>query len=594
MFNATTEAEALMHTGGMFRRDEMQSPRDMSLRVLLRDLYPGDSSDDVEKLSSQLLQILRGSSAIADAAQQQERWLGGDAVLITYADSVLQEGTPGLSSLASLLNGWLADFAPVVHVLPFLAATSDGGFAVASHERLEARHGDWSDLATLAEGRRLMADLVLNHVSASHPWVHQFLRDEPPGRDCVLEASPDPCWSSVVRPRSSSLFTRLQGRREVWTTFGPDQVDLNWRSPEVLIGFTRLLERMVRHGVRWLRLDAVGFVWKTPGTSCIHLPEAHRIVEVLRLLLDQACSNGVVVTETNVPEEENLSYLRSGIEAHLAYNFPLPPLLLEAVVSGRADLLNAWLGRWPQLPDQTGLLNFTASHDGVGLRPLEGLMPEKRLLQLLVSCEQRGGLVSHRRLSNGEESPYEINISWWSAMADGGIDPSYLQVQRFLLTQLLVMALPGVPAFYLASLLAEPNDLSRFRRTGQRRDLNRPQFKLEAVERRLQDPDSDATAVTTVLRHALQVRREQPALHPDAALKVLSEGRADLVILQRSRQGQVLLAVHNLTASRLTLDLRGLEGCSPGEWADCLSGPLTPVPARIQLEPYAVHWLIRP
>ena len=313
---------------------------------------------------------------------------------------------------------------------------------------------------------------------------------------------------------------------------------------------------------------------------------------MLRLLLDQACIDGVVVTETNVPEQENLSYLRSGNEAHLAYNFPLPPLLLEAVIGGRADLLNAWLQRWPQLPEQTGLLNFTACHDGVGLRPLEGLMPEPRLLQLLISCEQRGGLVSHRRLSNGEEVPYEINISWWSAMADGGIDPAYLQAQRFVLTQLLVMVLPGVPAFYLPALLAEPNDLGRFRRTGQRRDLNRPQFKLEAVERRLEDPDSHATAVVTALRRALQVRRQQPALHPDAELEVLSAARADLVILRRRRQGQVLLAVHNLTASRLTLDRRGLADCGEGDWADCLSGRSEPLPPRIQLDPYAVHWLI--
>lgn len=220
-------------------------------------------------------------------------------------------------------------------------------------------------------------------------------------------------------------------------------------------------------------------------------------------------------------------------------------------------------------------------------------MPEQRLLQLLISCEQRGGVISHRRLSSAVEVPYEINISWWSAMADGGIDPAHLQRQRFLLTQLLVMALPGVPAFYLPALLAEPNDLGRFRRTGQRRDLNRPQFKLEAVERRLQDPDSEATAVVTALRRALQVRREQPALHPDADLQLLSAGRADLVILRRRYQGKVLVAVHNITGSRLTLDRRGLEGCGEGSWDDCLRGRSVPLPPRIQLEPYAVHWLIQ-
>lgn len=574
----------------------MQLPRDETLQALLHDLYLDDSSVDPEVLSSQLLQILRGSANDGDCIAVDERWSGADAVLITYADTVTEQEKPGLQSLRLLVNRHLNPFASVIHVLPFLQSTSDGGFAVASHDLLESRHGDWDDLSALAGGRRLMADLVLNHISASHPWVQQFLCDDEPGRSCVLEASPSTCWDAVVRPRSSSLFTQLcgpAGVRQVWTTFGPDQVDVDWRSPEVLLGFTRLLARMVRHGVRWVRLDAVGFIWKTPGTGCIHLPQAHRIVEVMRHLMDAACSHGVVVTETNVPEQENLSYLVSGREAHLAYNFPLPPLLLEAAISGRADLLNGWLSRWPQLPEATGLFNFTACHDGVGLRALEGLMLERRLLQLLIACEQRGGLISHRRLTSGEEAPYEINISWWSAMADGGIDPAHHQRARFLMTQLLIVALPGVPAFYLPALLAAPNDLGRFRRTGHRRDLNRPQFKAEALERRLQDPDSDATAVTTMLARALDVRKTQAALHPDAALEVLSTGRSDLVVLRRSRHGQVLLAIHNLTPSRLTLALGGFVDPVTGPWVDCLNGSTEALSTLLQLEPYAVHWLIQ-
>jgi len=382
--------------------------------------------------------------------------------------------------------------------------------------------------------------------------------------------------------------------RQVWTTFGPDQVDVDWRHPEVLLGFTRLLARMVAHGVGWIRLDAVGFVWKEPNTSCIHQPQAHQLVEILRQLLTIACPDGVVVTETNVPEQENLSYLRTGREAHLAYNFPLPPLLLEAAVSGSADLLNLWLSRWPSLPESTSLLNFTACHDGVGLRPLEGLMPPSRLLDLLIACEQRGGLVSHRRLADGNEVPYEINISWWSAMADGGLDPSYWQRERFLLTQLMVLALPGVPALYLPALLATSNDVGRFRRTGHRRDLNRPQFKKSSLERRLQDPDSDAAAVLVALKQAIAVRALQPALHPDGQLQVLTPDRVDRVVLHRSHAGHDLVAVHNVTSTRLTLDpfgLLDLEDTDP--WVDCLSGRTLEPCRRHLLNPYEVLWLVR-
>ncbi|ABB27201.1 Alpha amylase, catalytic subdomain [Synechococcus sp. CC9902] len=575
----------------------MQPSSDETLRTLLSDLYRDDSPGDLEKLSSQLLQILSQSSEDHDVPIGSPRWKGDDAVLITYANTVADDAAFGLQSLRGLVNRHLEPFARVIHVLPFLKSTSDGGFAVSSYQKIEQQYGDWSDLSALAEGRRLMADLVLNHVSASHPWVQQFLRNEQPGESCVLEASPDPCWNDVVRPRSSALFTQLSGpngRRQVWTTFGPDQVDLDWHHPQVLIGFIELLNRLLGHGVRWIRLDAVGFVWKEPNTSCIHLPQAHRLVQVLRYLLDRHGPDGVVVTETNVPEQENLSYLRNGQEAHLAYNFPLPPLLLEAAMSGRADLLNGWLTRWPQLPNQTGLLNFTACHDGVGLRPLEGLMADQRVLQLLVGCERRGGLISHRRLNNGEEVPYEINISWWSAMADGGIDPTYLQRERFLLTQLMIMALPGVPAFYLPALLAAPNDLTRFRRTGHRRDLNRPQFTAQALERRLADPDADVSALLPVLKRALSERAVHLALHPDASMQVLSADRLDRVILQRSYGGETLVAVHNITASRLSLRLGRLGGDVNQPWADCLSGHVFAPHQLHSLEPYAVHWLVQP
>jgi sucrose phosphorylase len=189
--------------------------------------------------------------------------------------------------------------------------------------------------------------------------------------------------------------------------------------------------------------------------------------------------------------------------------------------------------------------------------------------------------------------PYEINISWWSAMADGGIDPGHHQRSRFLLTQLLVMALPGIPAFYLPALLATPNDLARFRRTGHRRDLNRPQFRLEALERRLQDPDADATNVLAALRHALEVRSSQPALHPDATMTVLSSDRSDLVILKRSRDGDIpLYAVHNITSNRLTLSLAQLRAESDGGFVDCLSGQSFTAQEQPSIEPYAVHWLV--
>jgi sucrose phosphorylase len=250
-----------------------------------------------------------------------------------------------------------------------------------------------------------------------------------------------------------------------------------------------------------------------------------------------------------------LSYLIPEDEAHMAYNFPLPPLLLEAIITSRADILNSWIFDWPKLPVDTTLFNFTASHDGVGLRALEGLMNEHRIKDLLINCEKRGGLVSHRRLSNGEDKPYELNISWWSAMEDSGRDSNRYQFERFILTQLLVMALKGVPAFYLPALLASKNDIKSFSMTGQRRDLNREKFKSENLLSVLNNPESNAHKNLKYLRNAMDVRSNLNQFHPSSEMKCLSKGRSDIVVIKRGKGLKSIFAIHNMTDNKINYQL---------------------------------------
>ena len=317
------------------------------------------------------------------------------------------------------------------------------------------------------------------------------------------------------------------------------------------VEFLNLIITYLSNGIKWLRLDAVGFIWKEPGTTCLHLPKAHSIVKILRILLNDLLKDGVLITETNVPQKENLSYLIPKDEADMAYNFPLPPLLLESIITSRADILNSWICDWPELPETTTLFNFTASHDGVGLRALEGLMNEQRIKELLINCEKRGGLVSHRRLSNGEDKPYELNISWWSAMEDPGRDSNRFQYERFLLTQLLVMSLKGVPAFYLPALLASENDIKSFSMTGQRRDLNREKFKSEKLEAVFKNPESNANKNLRYLRHAMDVRSQLPQFHPQSQMECLSKNRADIVVIKRGIGSKAVFIIHNMTENKI-------------------------------------------
>jgi len=536
----------------------------LKLCKLLQTIYSNNTTEEINFISTQLLQILDDFSEKSSFEEitKKDRLDESHSVLITYADSVYKNEEATLITLRDLLSKHFGSLSKVVHILPFLKSTSDGGFAVSSYESLEEKFGNWDDLKSISQKHILMADLVLNHVSSSHQWVQQFIKSQEPGLSNVFSPEQRLDWSNVVRPRSSSLFSQINtedGPKQVWTTFGPDQIDLNWQNPKMTIEFLKLIITYLSHGIKWFRLDAVGFIWKESGTTCLHLPKAHSIVKILRILLNNLLTDGVLITETNVPQKENLSYLLPEDEAHMAYNFPLPPILLEAIITSKADILNSWIFEWPELPECTTLFNFTASHDGVGLRALEGLMEEQRIKNLLINCEKRGGLVSHRRLSNGEDKPYELNISWWSAMEDSGRDSSRFQFERFLLTQLLVMALKGVPAFYLPALLASENDIKSFSMTGQRRDLNREKFKSEILLSTLDNPESFANKNLNYLKNAMNVRAKLKQFHPRSKMECLSKGRTDIVVIKRGIGLNALFTIHNMTENKINYQLNDRE-----------------------------------
>ncbi len=571
----------------------------LKLHKLLVTIYSSNTKEEINNISNQLLQILDNFSAKSsyEEISNKERWDESYSVLITYADSVYKNGESTLITLRDLLSKHFGSLSKVVHILPFLKSTSDGGFAVSSYEHLEEKFGNWDDLKNISKKHILMADLVLNHVSSSHPWVQQFIKSQEPGISNVFSPEQNLDWTNVVRPRSSSLFSQVKtnyGSKQVWTTFGPDQIDLNWHNPKMTLYFLILITTYLSHGIKWFRLDAVGFIWKESGTTCLHLPKAHSIVKILRILLNKLLSDGLLITETNVPQKENLSYLVPEDEAHMAYNFPLPPILLEAIISSKADILNSWIFNWPDLPENTTLFNFTASHDGVGLRALEGLMNEQRIKDLLINCEKRGGLVSHRRLSNGEDKPYELNISWWSAMEDSGIDTNRYQYERFLLTQLLVMALKGVPAFYLPALLASENDIKSFSLTGQRRDLNREKFNYENLSSIFDNPESNANKNLNYLKNAMDVRSKLRQFHPGSQMESLSNGRSDIVVIKRGKGKESVYTIHNITENKINYQLndKDLPELNTNElnMCDLLTSNKYNL-KNISLDPFKVIWL---
>lgn len=519
------------------------------LKNRLKKLY---TPDEVTFLCEKLGPFLEAAKA-SFADLPEAGWSQKDAVLITYGDSVKREGEFPLQTLTGFVRDHLAEAVRWVHLLPFFPYTSDDGFSISDYEAVRPDLGDWTQVAELSRSHALMFDLVLNHCSADHRWFHQFLQDQAPGRDYFMTASPETDLREVVRPRTHPLLTAFEtpaGTRHVWTTFSADQVDLDFRNPEVLLAFLELLLLYVRRGARMIRLDAIAYLWKQPGTSCIHLWQTHEVVKLMREVLDWVAPGVILLTETNVPHAENVSYFGNGNEARMVYQFPLPPLLLHGLRRGDASRITAWASSLEAPPPGCCFFNFTASHDGVGVRPLEGLVEMAEVKALAEEIKALGGRVNERRHADGSTTPYELNTSYFSALRKTG-DSEDLHLRRFLLSQTVPMCLQGIPAFYLHSFTATENDLAGMARTGQNRSINRKQWDADELAGLLQDRHSPSARVMGELVNRLRLRSHLPEFHPEVPQEILHLGEAVFAV---KRGG--LTALHNFSDHEITVSYK--------------------------------------
>ncbi len=557
-------------------------------------IYP---AEDIESLSVRVLDTMGLAADSAPPARHRNLWSEQDAVLITYGDSLVREGEMPLCSLQQFLNDHLDDCFSVVHILPFFPYSSDDGFAVIDYLSVNPSLGEWEDVSEIAADRKLMADLVINHASSRGRWFENFKKRVDPGRDFFVEADPEADLSAVVRPRASPLLTAVEtadGQRHVWCTFGPDQVDLNFANPEVLLEFVQIVRHYLDRGVRWFRMDAVAFLWKVVGTDCLHLPETHELIKLLRTLIEHYCDDAVVITETNVPNRENLTYFGNANEAHLIYNFSLPPLLLYTMVSGDCRHLKTWMMSMPPAQAGTAYLNFIASHDGIGLRPLDGLLEDGEKQRLLTCMRDFGGRVTSRRAREGHEKPYEINIALYDAMAgtvEGGADD--WQQARFLCAHRIMLALEGIPAVYIHSLFGTPNDYRRLEHTGRNRSINRHIWQLEELQSALDDPEQHYAGVFDSMSRDLRLRQAQPAFHPNATQFTLHLGAEIFGFWRQSaNRDQSIFCLNNVTHRTQTIALADINLIGTDRWWDLLSGEEIPEnQVSLELAPYQSIWL---
>jgi glucosylglycerate phosphorylase len=563
------------------------------LRDRLLTLYGPDLG---ERTADQLEVLLaRFRPRLAGREQAGRDGSANDALLITYGDTILGSGTAPLAALREFAARHLEGRVSGIHLLPIFPYSSDYGFSVTDYLAVRADLGTWADVAALHADFQLMFDFVLNHVSAESAWFQGFLRGEAPFRDFFITLDPATDLSMVTRPRTTPLLTRFEtsdGPRWVWTTFGPDQVDLDYRNPVVLLRMLEVMLTYVEHGADLLRMDAVAYLWKQVGTTCVHLPQTHEVVKLFRDVLDEVSPQVAIVTETNVPHHDNVSYFGDGRdEAQMVYQFPLAPLVLDAFADGDAARLTAWASSLSTPSERTTFFNFLASHDGIGVVPARGLLSAAEIDRLARRVIAHGGQVSDKANPDGSVSPYELNATFFDALSDPNDrgEPWATKLERFICSQAIMLALAGAPGIYIHSLFGSHNDQAAFARSGWKRDLNHQRVELAELESRLSDPTSDAARVFARYARLLEVRCRQPAFHPRSGQRVLDAGPGIFALARGPREGQALVTLHNVSDSSRVAAAEWSGG--PGEWEDLISGEQFDPGSELRLAPYQVLWL---
>lgn len=558
------------------------------VRQRLSRLY----GDDAECVFARLDELVSQSSG--GTGHRDSLWDEQDTVLITYGDQVRCGSESTLDTLRQFLVAHgLTDILSTVHLLPCFPYTSDDGFSVSDYTTIDPNLGDWDDVAKLGEHVDIMFDLVLNHCSQSHEWFQRFLSCDKPYADYFITADPETDLSQVTRPRSLpllTLFETAEGMKHVWTTFSSDQVDLNFASPDVLIDMLKVLLLYVQKGGRIIRLDAIAYLWKEIGTSCIHLPQTHEVVKLMREVVDAVAPGTILLTETNVPHAENVSYFGDGDEAQMVYQFSLAPLLLDAFLSEDATPLNDWLTNLEPPRPGTTYFNFTASHDGIGVRPLEGLVSPERLVSLVGAVSERGGQVSTKRNADGSDSPYELNITYFSAL--GGPDVTTDEhVTRFLTSQAVMLALQGIPGIYFHSLIGTPNFTEGVEQTGRARTINRRKFERDELEALIDDDQETFGRVLSEYSRLLSVRRSQAAFHPDASQTVLPAQHPGQIAFVRTsvERSQRILVVANVIRQPQSFSCNKASVGSPKR--DLMDADAKLTGDTITISPYGTRWI---
>ena len=550
-------------------------------------LYGREAVPTIEKLHPK---IEKWKETIQSRA---ESWSESDSFLITYGGPFERTNSSGLSVLEKFLIEHVEESISTIHVLPFYPSTSDGGFSVVDFRRIDNELGDWNNIETISQKYRLTFDCVLNHVSKSSAYVQGHLDDKTDYINFCIEEDPSFDYSNVTRPRTTPLFhtyNSTNGEIKLWTTFSEDQVDLNFSNPNVLLEIVDVVLFYASKGASILRLDAIPYIWKESGTACVHMQQTHAFIRILRIILEEASPHVLILTETNVPHHENLSYFGSGMdEAHLIYNFSLPPLILYGLSNDDTEPLTRWASTLIPQSEKCTFLNITSTHDGIGLRPVEGILTKEQINSLVQKTLNHNGYVSYKTNTNGSESPYELNITFFDAINDpNDLEiPIETQVRKFLISQSIAMTLTGIPAIYFNALLGLRNTKGWHE---VKRDINRGKVDYYQIDEALKDQTSLNFQVFNGIKNFLNIRKKESSFHPNAENSVLDVGKHFFAVWRHSSETrEMILALHNFSGEPLVCTLP--NDLHEYHFVDLLENNSKVNSPNILMPGYGIRWL---
>ena len=517
----------------------------------LNQIYNFLPKNEIDLIAEEISQIINHFNR----NNKKKNWFVSEktTMVICYGDSIYSKNKKHLKTFQAFFNKKLNKFIDTIHFLPFYPSSSDSGFAVKDHYKIDSKFGNWLNIKNFSSKAHIMADMVINHASARGLWFKNFLKEKKPGKDYFLLINSKFNASKVVRPRDHKLLKEInifKKKEYLWRTFSDDQIDLNFYNPKVLLRFIKIMLNLIKNGVTIFRLDAIAYLWKKSGTKCINLKQTHEIVKVLRIVSDSLNIKSIIVTETNLPEKENLSYFGNNDESNWIYNFTLPPLLIYSLLFENGSCLNAWCKKLPQTKKGNSYLNFIASHDGIGMRPLEGIINNQSIKKLLLRLKKNGSKFSYRKVNNNKKKVYESNITVFDALKVSDKDKKGLyNFQRYIAAHAIMFSFEGVPAIYFNSLFGKSNDEARYVITGNNRDVNRFKWNELNILKKIKNNSSKEYYIFETLKYLLNIRKKQKAFHPNAYRTNINLGDNFFCIKRVSLdKKQTILCITNLTS----------------------------------------------